>query len=51
MVLSLLGCISAGVFLGAGFMHMTAEALESIENKIQKFMIQVSSRDVRPEDE
>ncbi|KAI5931990.1 Zinc transporter ZIP2 [Manis javanica] len=40
LVLSLLGCISAGVFLGAGFMHMTAEALESIENKIQKFMIQ-----------
>ncbi|KAK2493909.1 hypothetical protein MC885_015185 [Smutsia gigantea] len=40
LVLSLLGCISAGVFLGAGFMHMTAEALESIKTEIQKFMIQ-----------
>ncbi|KAM5239453.1 zinc transporter ZIP2-like isoform 2-T2 [Hipposideros larvatus] len=39
-VLSLLGCISAGVFLGAGFMHMTAEALEGIESEIQKFMVQ-----------
>lgn len=39
-VLSLLGCISAGVFLGAGFMHMTAEALEEIESEIQKFMMQ-----------
>ncbi|XP_036098542.1 zinc transporter ZIP2 [Molossus molossus] len=39
-VLSLLGCISAGVFLGAGFMHMTAEALERIESEIQKFVMQ-----------
>ncbi|KAM8782485.1 zinc transporter ZIP2-like isoform 2-T2 [Rhynchonycteris naso] len=39
-VLSLLGCVSAGVFLGAGFMHMTAEALEEIESKIQKFTMQ-----------
>ncbi|XP_054433746.1 zinc transporter ZIP2-like [Pteronotus mesoamericanus] len=39
-VLSLLGCLSAGVFLGAGFMHMTAEALEGIESEIQKFMMQ-----------
>ncbi|XP_036893522.1 zinc transporter ZIP2-like isoform X1 [Sturnira hondurensis] len=39
-VLSLLGCISAGVFLGAGLMHMTAEALEGIELEIQKFVTQ-----------
>ncbi|GAB5572663.1 zinc transporter ZIP2 isoform X3 [Prionailurus iriomotensis] len=39
-VLSLLGCTSAGVFLGAGFMHMTADALEGIESEIQKFMMQ-----------
>ncbi|XP_046505229.1 zinc transporter ZIP2 isoform X2 [Equus quagga] len=39
-VLSLLGCTSAGVFLGAGFMHMTAEALEGIESEIQKFLKQ-----------
>ncbi|XP_048654840.1 zinc transporter ZIP2 isoform X3 [Marmota marmota marmota] len=39
-VLSLLGCISAGVFLGAGFMHMTAEALEGIESEIRKFEVQ-----------
>ncbi|MBZ3890856.1 Zinc transporter ZIP2 [Sciurus carolinensis] len=39
-VLSFLGCISAGVFLGAGFMHMTAEALEGIESEIQKFQVQ-----------
>lgn len=39
-VLSLLGCISAGVFLGAGFMHMTVEALEGIESEIQKFVMQ-----------
>ncbi|XP_004584704.1 zinc transporter ZIP2 [Ochotona princeps] len=39
-VLSLLGCASAGVFLGAGFMHMTAEALEGIESEIQKFTVQ-----------
>nr|XP_014699949.2 zinc transporter ZIP2 isoform X2 [Equus asinus] len=39
-VLSLLGCTSAGVFLGAGFMHMTAEALEGIESEIQKFVKQ-----------
>ncbi|KAM5338512.1 zinc transporter ZIP2-like isoform 2-T2 [Glossophaga mutica] len=38
-VLSLLGCISAGVFLGAGLMHMTAEALERTESEIQKFMM------------
>ncbi|XP_037358859.1 zinc transporter ZIP2-like [Talpa occidentalis] len=37
-VLSLLGCISAGVFLGAGLMHMTAEALEGIESEIQRLM-------------
>uniref|UniRef100_A0A671DKB3 Solute carrier family 39 member 2 n=1 Tax=Rhinolophus ferrumequinum TaxID=59479 RepID=A0A671DKB3_RHIFE len=43
-VLSLLGCISAGVFLGAGFMHMTAEALEGIESEIQKFMMQVKKK-------
>ncbi|XP_023559008.1 zinc transporter ZIP2-like isoform X2 [Octodon degus] len=36
-VLNLLGCASAGIFLGAGFMHMTAEALEGIESEIQKF--------------
>ncbi|CAK6432569.1 unnamed protein product [Pipistrellus nathusii] len=34
--LSLLSCISAGVFLGAGFMHMTVESLENIEFEIQK---------------
>ncbi|XP_006883162.1 PREDICTED: zinc transporter ZIP2 [Elephantulus edwardii] len=39
-VLSLLGCTSAGVFLGAGLMHMTAEALEEIDSEIQRFMIQ-----------
>ncbi|XP_054571565.1 zinc transporter ZIP2 isoform X1 [Eptesicus fuscus] len=39
-VLSLLGCISAGIFLGAGFMHMTAEALEGIESEIQKIVMQ-----------
>ncbi|XP_047594654.1 zinc transporter ZIP2 isoform X3 [Lutra lutra] len=39
-VLSLLGCTSAGVFLGAGLMHMTAEALEGIDSKIQKFKMQ-----------
>lgn len=44
-VLSLLGCVSAGVFLGAGLMHMTAEALGGIESEIQKFMVQVGSRD------
>ncbi|XP_006835545.1 PREDICTED: zinc transporter ZIP2 isoform X2 [Chrysochloris asiatica] len=44
-VLSLLGCTSAGVFLGAGFMHMTAEALEEIESEIKKFIIQVRDRD------
>lgn len=43
-ILCLLGCTSAGVFLGAGFMHMTAEALEGIESEIQKLVIQVSSR-------
>ncbi|XP_033620943.1 zinc transporter ZIP2 isoform X2 [Fukomys damarensis] len=37
-VLSLLGCASAGVFLGAGFMHITPEALEGIESEFQKFM-------------
>ncbi|XP_004609566.2 zinc transporter ZIP2-like [Sorex araneus] len=42
-VLSLLGCTSAGVFLGAGFMHMTAEALERIESEIQKLLIQNST--------
>ncbi|XP_039725785.1 zinc transporter ZIP2 isoform X2 [Pteropus medius] len=40
-VLSLLGCISAGVFLGAGLMHMTAEALEGMETEIQKFEMQM----------
>ncbi|KAM9645146.1 zinc transporter ZIP2 [Trichechus inunguis] len=39
-LLSLLGCTSAGVFLGAGFMHMTAEALEGIESELQRFTIQ-----------
>ncbi|XP_025726201.1 zinc transporter ZIP2 isoform X3 [Callorhinus ursinus] len=39
-VLSLLGCTSAGVFLGAGLMHMTAEALEGIDSEIQKFKMQ-----------
>uniref|UniRef100_A0A8D1DMM8 Solute carrier family 39 member 2 n=1 Tax=Sus scrofa TaxID=9823 RepID=A0A8D1DMM8_PIG len=39
-ILCLLGCTSAGVFLGAGFMHMTAEALEGIESEIQKLVIQ-----------
>lgn len=43
-VLNLLGCISAGVFLGAGLMHMTAEALEGIESEIQKLVVQVGSR-------
>ncbi|XP_042796514.1 zinc transporter ZIP2 isoform X3 [Panthera leo] len=43
-VLSLLGCTSAGVFLGAGFMHMTADALEGIESEIQKFMMQNRTR-------
>ncbi|XP_022443305.1 zinc transporter ZIP2 isoform X2 [Delphinapterus leucas] len=43
-VLSLLSCTSAGIFLGVGFMHMTAEALEGIESEIQKLVIQVSSR-------
>ncbi|XP_025847874.2 zinc transporter ZIP2 isoform X2 [Vulpes vulpes] len=38
--LSLLGCASAGVFLGAGLMHMTAEALEGIESEIQGLMMQ-----------
>ncbi|XP_057642468.1 zinc transporter ZIP2 [Chionomys nivalis] len=42
-VLGLLGCISAGVFLGAGLMHMTAEALEGIESEIQKFVVQNST--------
>lgn len=42
-VLSLLGCTSAGVFLGAGLMHMTAEALEGIESEIQKFVVQNST--------
>uniref|UniRef100_A0A8C9CGU0 Solute carrier family 39 member 2 n=1 Tax=Phocoena sinus TaxID=42100 RepID=A0A8C9CGU0_PHOSS len=44
-VLSLLSCTSAGIFLGAGFMHMTAEALEGIESEIQKLVIQVSTKD------
>ncbi|XP_050998977.1 zinc transporter ZIP2 isoform X2 [Acomys russatus] len=39
-ILSLLGCCSAGVFLGAGLMHMTAEALEGIESEVQKFLVQ-----------
>ncbi|XP_008582343.1 PREDICTED: zinc transporter ZIP2-like isoform X2 [Galeopterus variegatus] len=43
-VLSLLGCTSAGVFLGAGLMHMTAEALEGIESEIQKFVVQDRKR-------
>ncbi|XP_007536911.1 zinc transporter ZIP2 isoform X1 [Erinaceus europaeus] len=34
-ILSLLGCTSAGVFLGAALMHMTAEALENIEAEIR----------------
>ncbi|XP_043840645.1 zinc transporter ZIP2 isoform X2 [Dromiciops gliroides] len=39
-VLSLLGCVSAGVFLGAGLMHMTAEALEGIDSEIQSYILQ-----------
>ncbi|XP_006218766.1 zinc transporter ZIP2 [Vicugna pacos] len=39
-ILSLLGCTSAGIFLGAGLMHMTAEALEGIEAEIQKLVTQ-----------
>ncbi|XP_068953840.1 zinc transporter ZIP2 isoform X3 [Petaurus breviceps papuanus] len=39
-VLSLLGCVSAGVFLGAGLMHMTAEALESIDSEIERYILQ-----------
>lgn len=46
-VLSLLGCTSAGVFLGAGLMHMTAEALEGIESEIQKFVVQVGSKEIK----
>lgn len=46
-VLSLLGCTSAGVFLGAGLMHMTAEALEGIESEIQKFVVQVGSTEIK----
>ncbi|XP_003475458.1 zinc transporter ZIP2-like [Cavia porcellus] len=46
-VLSLLGCTSAGVFLGAGFMHMTAEALEGIESQIQKVTGQNTTRSKR----
>lgn len=46
-VLSLLGCVSAGIFLGAGLMHMTAEALEGIESEIEKFMVQVGSREIK----
>uniref|UniRef100_A0A452ES15 Solute carrier family 39 member 2 n=1 Tax=Capra hircus TaxID=9925 RepID=A0A452ES15_CAPHI len=42
-ILSFLGCTSAGVFLGAGFMHMTAEALEGIKSEIQNLMIQRST--------
>ncbi|XP_038597301.1 zinc transporter ZIP2 isoform X1 [Tachyglossus aculeatus] len=39
-VLSLLGCIAAGVFLGAGLMHMAAEALEGIETEIESYRLQ-----------
>ncbi|XP_074091054.1 zinc transporter ZIP2 [Macrotis lagotis] len=39
-VLNLLGCVSAGVFLGAGLMHMTAEALEGIDSEIQSYILQ-----------
>lgn len=46
-VLSLLGCTSAGVFLGAGLMHMTAEALEGIESEIQRFVVQVGSKEIK----
>ncbi|XP_075387700.1 zinc transporter ZIP2-like [Tenrec ecaudatus] len=46
-VLSLLGCGSAGVFLGAGLMHMTAEALEAIESEIQKFLVQNQTENER----
>ncbi|XP_049624944.1 zinc transporter ZIP2-like [Suncus etruscus] len=48
-ILSLLGCISAGVFLGAGFMHMTAEALEGIESEIQKLLMQVNRGTSEPQ--
>ncbi|XP_036179613.1 zinc transporter ZIP2-like [Myotis myotis] len=37
--LSLLGCVSAGIFLGAGFMHMTVEALENIEFEIRQIRV------------
>ncbi|XP_027698869.1 zinc transporter ZIP2 isoform X1 [Vombatus ursinus] len=43
-VLTLLGCISAGVFLGAGLMHMTAEALEGIDSEIQSYFLQNRTR-------
>ncbi|XP_047644370.1 zinc transporter ZIP2-like [Phacochoerus africanus] len=42
-ILSLLGCTSAGVFLGAGFMHVIAEALEGNESEIQRLVIQCGS--------
>ncbi|ELK33214.1 PREDICTED: zinc transporter ZIP2 [Myotis davidii] len=41
-VLSLLGCVSAGIFLGAGFMHMTVEALENIEFEIRQIRMKNS---------
>ncbi|XP_008054680.1 zinc transporter ZIP2-like [Carlito syrichta] len=41
--LSLLGCVSAGVFLGAGLMHMTAEALEEIDSEIQVMVQNVTA--------
>nr|XP_004672415.1 zinc transporter ZIP2 [Jaculus jaculus] len=43
-ILGFLGCISAGVFLGAGLMHMTADALEGIESEIHKVLAQNSTR-------
>uniref|UniRef100_L7N1D3 Solute carrier family 39 member 2 n=1 Tax=Myotis lucifugus TaxID=59463 RepID=L7N1D3_MYOLU len=39
---SLLSCVSAGVFLGAGFMHMTVEALENIEFEIRQLRVKNS---------
>nr|KAF6502689.1 hypothetical protein HJG59_016811 [Molossus molossus] len=38
-LLSLLGCISAGVFMGAGFMHMTTEALKGVESEVHKLLL------------
>ncbi|XP_005873359.1 PREDICTED: zinc transporter ZIP2 [Myotis brandtii] len=39
IALLLLSCVSAGIFLGAGFMHMTVEALENIEFEIRQLRV------------